>query len=1812
MRTIKSRFAVLAVFFVIQQATPVFGIPPECKKPAESPVDLIDWQWSAGSPGGYRVAFQGEYVFVSDPWNQRLVRYPINGGQPTNWLIDAVTQQSYPQDVHVSPATGDLYVAGFANLERRVLVFNPAGSGTPTDILFTGPTGPDPGDIVATVYPIAIHPITGDLYVVDEGEYDNGEEIVWISRIQRFTPDGTYDNFWIDNALVYNPIEDYGEPPVEPECGAWHYPRRMWVDAAGNIYLGDHVDDIGTMRFVHKFDSTGVCVENWDAGQEGIEIDADGFVYTYSDSIRKLSPDQADTLYTIAALSNDIEELDIKAGGSEFFALATEDQGQTMEIKGPRPEGVNFLATDWQDPGNSFWPRSDSLQVLLSCDLTHSEMRGVVADGVSPLLLRWYVPGPGEVTWVLEDPDHPTEESLLGTLSSLDRQQEDSLTITADVEFVGGEYVAFVNYAAPVDFDRLSIPSDGDSATRPLRIVGRYYPNASSTPELIADISLEIHRPPVMFVHGLWSNGDTWLRFPKVYDDVNDRWRVYTVDYNSSHGSAIANNAAKVRGWIDDIVIESADSLIVTGQIDAIVHSMGGLILRKFADSPEYKRPDNMGKGDFHKILFLDTPHHGSPLADLGVAMRNVLKTPFYYDFIPFYISRRAAALGFVVAATKAFNTSGEQIMGLALDDLTTYSSELASLNTLTVPVHAHLGDASSFWSIFTPEATRRQIIQASSAAAWLSILECDSRLFASSPLIHSPSDLIVLTDSQQGGLSAGNYLSVQDARWGIHTEVPKSPDAGNLAEEWALRRTTDGFFADSIPAPVIPLGSAPMTASASLENTYDRLPDFAGTILYITYPADGDTIRPGSDISVTVENSGFVPIDTATVVYPGGGLHVKRAGLSIYKIPVPEEYIGEFPLMVIAELDEGTIAMSPTITLNVVPEEVIQEIRVEPAVISLTGQGDSRQIRVIATYADGIERNVTPTALGTDYSRYSPGVIHVTAEGELVAIAAGTTILEVGNSQFQVDVPVSVADGAPFNNPPHASTGGPYAACDSQLVVLDGSATYDLDEINGEILTYEWDLDADGEFDDAVGVTPLVEIRFAGQFSLIGLRVTDGGGLVSTDYAILEAGPGCLDGEFMCAVERPGMHVGHVAIDGAGNVYLGEWNLFGISRIVKFSANCDSVLAIDVPKRPYDFDVANDGTVYLADAEDETIYKYANDGTPLSPVSIAPYRSNNIEVDDVGNLYTVYDGVMRKFDASGNPLKTWNVEEAIEGQFLASTIGVAPDQSVYLHLSDDRIVHAVLQSGDYVLDRIWGRTGVDPGTFNRINDLEFGSDGELYVCDYYNHRIQQFRSDSTYVRMWKGSGAPEKGAFYRPVSVSMGTSGLIAVAEENYYGENRVQVMGSYQPPIEAEITPYTRLVNDPTLHTHPDTAVVGCPHGDRDQLVVSVAIDPSVVVGPIPKSALTLSVPDGTAVLYSTVEADSNATLESGKYRTTLTASKLGGCMLDTVLVSLNGIAIGHTIVDLRSPDINTTTQGSYGFVELADLADFSILYASPPKPYNSCADYHPPADTIVDLLDFTIFGSHWNHSASGGGAAPAQILPSAGVVRLELVEEAPLIGPRRLVARVRLENVEAFKVMLIAFQIENPDITYEGWNQESEYSGQTMCAKILRDGESQVFLGVVGPASFDKAVVELGEITFNVSSDEPSKSPQNDISLVFAELLEAKGTKRALGGAQFGPSELEASYQYVLAQNYPNPFNPSTTIAYSIASASDVTLAIFDVRGKLVRTLVNGRKSPNNYRVTWDGTDNRHTSVASGVYFYRLIAGDFVETKKMVLLR
>ena len=114
-----------------------------------------------------------------------------------------------------------------------------------------------------------------------------------------------------------------------------------------------------------------------------------------------------------------------------------------------------------------------------------------------------------------------------------------------------------------------------------------------------------------------------------------------------------------------------------------------------------------------------------------------------------------------------------------------------------------------------------------------------------------------------------------------------------------------------------------------------------------------------------------------------------------------------------------------------------------------------------------------------------------------------------------------------------------------------------------------------------------------------------------------------------------------------------------------------------------------------------------------------------------------------------------------------------------------------------------------------------------------------------------------------------------------------------------------------------------------------------------------------------------------------------------------------------------------------------------------------------------------------------------------------------------------------------------------------------------------------------------------------------------------KVSLNGGQIGATPVEALHivqpkTFNLSANWPNPFNPETSLRYALPEAAQVKLEVYDMLGQKVRTLVNGLQNVGQYTVQWDARNDLGHSVASGLYFYRIEAGNFVQTRKMTLLR
>jgi len=218
------------------------------------------------------------------------------------------------------------------------------------------------------------------------------------------------------------------------------------------------------------------------------------------------------------------------------------------------------------------------------------------------------------------------------------------------------------------------------------------------------------------------------------------------------------------------------------------------------------------------------------------------------------------------------------------------------------------------------------------------------------------------------------------------------------------------------------------------------------------------------------------------------------------------------------------------------------------------------------------------------------------------------------------------------------------------------------------------------------------------------------------------------------------------------------------------------------------------------------------------------------------------------------------------------------------------------------------------------------------------------------------------------------------------------------------------------------------------------------------------------------------------------------------------------------------------------------------------------------------------------------------------------AAMIAVFPVTAGAQYEVVPGSVSNVLNLDIENSSdlLSFKGGNAEiAGWSGIVTMVNPLAQPVSPVDLPPAGSGSalftFDvdasAAAGEFGYIDIWLTT------VTGDSALVEVELV---------AGAVTGAETERTPSVAVLHQNYPNPFNPSTSIEFSLPAREQVSLKVFDVSGRLVRTLVDGPLSDGSHRYTWDGRNGRGASVASGVYFYVLRSESIRQSRKAVLLR
>lgn len=223
--------------------------------------------------------------------------------------------------------------------------------------------------------------------------------------------------------------------------------------------------------------------------------------------------------------------------------------------------------------------------------------------------------------------------------------------------------------------------------------------------------------------------------------------------------------------------------------------------------------------------------------------------------------------------------------------------------------------------------------------------------------------------------------------------------------------------------------------------------------------------------------------------------------------------------------------------------------------------------------------------------------------------------------------------------------------------------------------------------------------------------------------------------------------------------------------------------------------------------------------------------------------------------------------------------------------------------------------------------------------------------------------------------------------------------------------------------------------------------------------------------------------------------------------------------------------------------------------------------------------------------------------GFLRWQQVDDEPQV----LVAELVVDDMPLAKgyVLQVNYDADSAELLGAKETDGGVFSGHPLLVQrqngsvlIALDGDNVTPVGKQG---------SLVQLRFKLKGDATTVPIDIVTALLFAE------------DEQLVPVRLPATFDlelppqaFRLMQNSPNPFNPATTIAFELPQAADVDVAVYNLVGQRLRTLVSEQKAPGRYQVVWDGKDDSGRDVSSGVYFYRYHAGEFLASRRMLLIR
>jgi len=675
-----------------------------------------------------------------------------------------------------------------------------------------------------------------------------------------------------------------------------------------------------------------------------------------------------------------------------------------------------------------------------------SKVNGLSADGVTRLVLRSFVPGPGTAEFCLDTGYTAPVDGGLGALNSTDQNQ----CTRVDAVFIGSGYAAFAQYRAPEDFVR---SADALLTYRPLRVRLRFNEGAANSST--AFLPLKIVRPPLLLIHGIWDSSKMWNAFPLRTDS---RFRVTEVNYSNSHAASFEENKNVLfQSGIRQAIEKDKSEGIATTQVDVAGHSMGGNLSRVYAALTNYRAARNYYQGSINRLVTMNTPHTGTPLANAAIALRD---NPDLRISLPFNI---------------AMSGSNHPISLGAVDNLAVGSAAYSRIPRTEVPSHAIVGivfnGPAALKSLPTPYGEIYKIID---------FFGDTDTLFEN--IQH---DGVVGRRSQEGGLPASS-ITAMDGLESWHLGVGSSTKYSNRLAELLNASVSSSSFA-SFPALETVENLSPPTATTV--NSAVPLAQGATENLRISDPVEGAIIRPSTNRNVIVEVTDGAPVTRVLVVGPNSAVVDDTAPFAI-EMPIPQDAVGSFPIQAFGFDAAGNSYISPVVNLVARPAAQLQHLLILPREVIQFAVGEERTISMLGGYSDGITRTITSAVGVVSIFSSDPSVVTVESNGVLIAQGVGVAtvnLCRLNDCSVQDSISARVS---PENLRPFAVAGLDQVVLISNTVTLDASQSLDPDAQSNSVLSYEW-LQVSGplvELVNSKAITSTFEAKVEGVyvFSLI------------------------------------------------------------------------------------------------------------------------------------------------------------------------------------------------------------------------------------------------------------------------------------------------------------------------------------------------------------------------------------------------------------------------------------------------------------------------------------------------------------------------------------------------------------------------------------------------------------------------------------------------------------------------------------------------------------------------------------------------------